>query len=82
MGPIAGTLTNIVAGIILLCLRPFHVGDYIEVPSNNVSGTVKEIGLFVCQLESFDNVLIVLVTMTVHAGCALTRKIPQPRKRT
>lgn len=26
-----GTLSNIAAGIMLLWLRPFHVGDYIEV---------------------------------------------------
>jgi small conductance mechanosensitive channel len=53
-----GTLTNIAAGIMLLWLRPFHVGDYIEVPSNNISGTVKEIGLFVCLLENFDGVFV------------------------
>jgi small conductance mechanosensitive channel len=39
-----GTLSNI-ASIMVLWLRPFHVGDYIEVSSNNISGTVKEIGL-------------------------------------
>jgi small conductance mechanosensitive channel len=53
-----GTLTNIAAGIMLLWLRPFHVGDYIEVPSNNISGTVKEIGLFACHLENFDGIFV------------------------
>lgn len=53
-----GTLTNIAAGIMLLWLRPFHVGDYIEVPSNNISGTVKEIGLFACLLENFDGIFV------------------------
>jgi len=53
-----GTLTNIAAGIMLLWLRPFHVGDYIEVPANNISGTVKEIGLFACQLENFDGIFV------------------------
>jgi small conductance mechanosensitive channel len=53
-----GTLTNIAAGIMLLWLRPFHVGDYIEVPSNNISGTVQEIGLFACQLENFDGIFV------------------------
>ncbi|HEY2105744.1 MAG TPA: mechanosensitive ion channel [Candidatus Binataceae bacterium] len=53
-----GTLTNIAAGIMLLWLRPFRVGDYIEVPSNNISGTVKEIGLFACQLENFDGIFV------------------------
>jgi small conductance mechanosensitive channel len=53
-----GTLTNIAAGIMLLWLRPFHLGDYIEVPANNISGTVREIGLFVCLLESFDGIAV------------------------
>jgi small conductance mechanosensitive channel len=53
-----GTLTNIAAGIMLLWLRPFRVGDYIEVPSNNVSGIVKEIGLFACVLENYDGVFV------------------------
>lgn len=53
-----GTLTNIAAGIMLLWLRPFHIGDYIEVPSNNISGTVKEIGLFACQVENFDGIFV------------------------
>jgi small conductance mechanosensitive channel len=51
-----GTLTNISAGIMLLWLRPFHIGDYIEV--NGMSGTVKEIGLFVCELETFDGIFL------------------------
>ena len=36
----------------LLYLRPFRVGDYIETPT--VAGTVKEIGLFVTHLETRD----------------------------
>lgn len=50
-----GTLSNIAAGLMLLWLRPFGVGDYIEV--NNVpglAGTVQQIGLFTCQLQAFD----------------------------
>jgi small conductance mechanosensitive channel len=53
-----GTLTNIAAGIMLLWLRPFQIGDYIEVPSNNISGTVREIGLFACLLENFDGIFV------------------------
>jgi small conductance mechanosensitive channel len=53
-----GTLANIAAGIMLLWLRPFHVGDYIEAPTNNISGTVKEIGLFACLLENAEGVFV------------------------
>ena len=47
-----GTLSNIAAGLMLLWLRPFGKGDTIEVGS--IAGTVREIGLFVTQLDSYD----------------------------
>jgi small conductance mechanosensitive channel len=49
-----GTLSNIAAGIMLLWLRPFRVGDYVETPA--VSGAVTEIGLFATEFETFDGV--------------------------
>ncbi|WFR96317.1 mechanosensitive ion channel family protein [Rhizobium tumorigenes] len=45
-----GTLQNIAAGIMLLVLRPFRVGEYIE--TGSVTGTVKEIGLFATELRT------------------------------
>jgi small conductance mechanosensitive channel len=54
-----GTLANIAAGIMLLWLRPFRVGDYIEVVSGTpFAGTVQEIGLFACRLETYDGLFL------------------------
>jgi small conductance mechanosensitive channel len=47
-----GTLQNIAAGIMLLVLRPFRVGEAIE--TKDVSGTVQEIGLFATELRTGD----------------------------
>jgi small conductance mechanosensitive channel len=49
-----GTLSNIAAGMMLLWLRPFRVGDYID--SGAVAGTVKEVGLFASELHSWDGI--------------------------
>ena len=49
-----GTLQNIAAGIMLLVLRPFKVGDYID--AGGISGTVDEIGLFTTDMTTFDGV--------------------------
>jgi small conductance mechanosensitive channel len=49
-----GTLSNIAAGMMLLWLRPFGVGDYIE--TSSAAGTVTEVGLFVTHLTSFDGI--------------------------
>ena len=46
-----GTLSNVAAGIMLLLLRPFGVGDWIE--ANGISGTVREIGLFSTWLKCY-----------------------------
>jgi small conductance mechanosensitive channel len=54
-----GTLANIAAGIMLLWLRPFPSGDYIEVAtSSGIAGTVREIGLFACNIVTFDGITI------------------------
>ena len=49
-----GTLANIAAGIMLLWLRPFKVGDYIE--AGGVAGTLKEVGLFACHIDTWDGI--------------------------
>lgn len=51
-----GTLTNIAAGIMLLYLRPFRTGDTIE--TANLTGKVKEVGLFVTHLETPEGVFL------------------------
>lgn len=50
------TLQNIAAGIMLLVLRPFRVGEHVEVGA--ITGTVEEIGLFATQLRSTDGIFI------------------------
>ncbi|QLF69957.1 mechanosensitive ion channel family protein [Peteryoungia desertarenae] len=47
-----GTLQNIAAGIMLLVLRPFRVGEYIE--TGSITGIVQEIGLFATELKTPD----------------------------
>lgn len=51
-----GTLQNIAAGIMLLALRPFRVGEYID--AGNVAGTIEEIGLFATELKTADGVFV------------------------
>jgi len=51
-----GTLGNVAAGITLLILRPFRVGDFIE--AGGIAGTVDTVGLFVTELHTADNVYL------------------------
>ena len=50
------TLGNIAAGIVIIFLRPFCKGDFIE--CDTVLGTVKEMGLFATDLETADGVFV------------------------
>src|SRR5574343_1444052 len=54
----SGLLGNFAAGICLLVLRPFQVGDYVQV--GGVEGTVLELGLFGTTLSTPDNVRTVV----------------------
>jgi small conductance mechanosensitive channel len=58
-----GTLQNIAAGIMLLVLRPFRIGEDIEVGA--MTGTVEEIGLFATQLRTADGVFLLAPNSTL-----------------
>jgi small conductance mechanosensitive channel len=58
-----GTLADVAAGVMLLVMRPFNVGDSVDIAG--VSGTVKEIGLVTTQMNTFDNVAMVLPNSNV-----------------
>ena len=45
-----GMLANVASGVMLLFLRPFNVGEYVE--AGGISGTVAEIGLFNTEIKS------------------------------
>jgi small conductance mechanosensitive channel len=51
-----GTLQNVAAGLMLLILRPFKVGDWIEAAGQ--SGACEEIGLFVTKLKDFEGMFV------------------------
>jgi small conductance mechanosensitive channel len=51
----SGLLSNFAAGAFIMVLRPFKVGDFIT--AGGVTGTVKEVGLFVTAINTLDNVM-------------------------
>lgn len=53
-----GTLSNVAAGMMLLILRPIKVGDVVNI--GDTFGVVDEIGLFITEMHSFDNIGIVM----------------------
>ncbi|MGX5845522.1 mechanosensitive ion channel family protein [Mesorhizobium sp. PL10] len=58
-----GTLQNIAAGIMLLALRPFRIGEYVEVGA--IAGTIEEIGLFATSLRTVEGVYVLAPNSTL-----------------
>jgi small conductance mechanosensitive channel len=54
----AGLLSNFAAGVFLIILRPFKVGDVIT--TSGITGTVKEIGIFSSTINTSDHVLTIV----------------------
>ena len=63
---LSGTLSNFAGGIVLLILRPFKVGDYIEAQGH--SGSVKAIQVFFTVLKTIDNRIITIPNGDLSTG--------------
>ena len=50
----SGLLANFAAGVFMVILQPFKVGDFVV--AGGVMGTVEEIGLFVTSINTLDNI--------------------------
>lgn len=53
-----GSLANFAGGVIIVIMRPYKIGDYIE--CDGQSGTVEDIKLFYTYLRTSDNKVIVI----------------------
>lgn len=53
-----GSLSNFAGGVLILLLKPFKLGDWIEV--NGISGSVKDISMFYTKLNTFGNQLAII----------------------
>ncbi len=58
-----GALSNVAAGVLLLALKPFRVGDAVDI--GGTAGVVDDMGLFVTRLTSFDGVPLFLPNSSV-----------------
>ena len=65
-----GTLSNVAAGVMILFLRPFKVGDYVS--AAGTAGTVAEVGLFTTELTTPDNVFISVPNSQIINGASIS----------
>jgi len=75
---LSGTLQNFAGGVILLILKPFKVGDYIEAQGH--AGLVKEIQIFNTILTTLDNKVVIIPNGGLSTG-AMTNYTKEETRR-
>ncbi len=63
---LSGTLQNFAGGVLILLLKPYKVGDYIE--AQGFAGTVKEIQIFHTIITTYDNKAIIIPNGGLSTG--------------
>lgn len=62
-----GSLSNFAGGVLLLFLHPFRIGDYIKI-SDEIQGSVEDIGLFYTSITTADNRVITVPNGSLSNG--------------
>lgn len=63
---LSGTLQNFAGGVLILLLKPYKIGDYIE--AQGYAGTVREIQIFHTIISTGDNKIIIIPNGGLSTG--------------
>ncbi len=73
-----GALSNIAGGLMILILRPFRVGDFVEIAG--YSGTVTDVGIFYTVLTTGDNKVVTIPNGTVMGDEIVNYSVKETRR--
>ncbi|WP_333696686.1 mechanosensitive ion channel family protein [Flavobacterium sp.] len=73
-----GSLSNFAGGVLIIMFKPFKVGDFIE--AQGVSGTVRQIQIFVTQLSTVDNQTIFVPNGSLSNGTIINFSFATTRR--
>ena len=73
-----GSLSNFAGGLVILLIRPFNVGDYVEGAGHN--GVIEKIGMFYTNMVSVDNKLILVPNGTLANGSIVNYSAKELRR--
>lgn len=74
------TLSNMIAGFVIMIDRPFRVGDRLRLPDGTIS-LVHEIGIRSTKFRTFDNTLIIVPNAELTKSTIHNTSYPAPRTR-
>ena len=73
-----GSLSNFAGGFIILLLRPFKVGDYIQ--TGEFEGAVEQLGVFYTTLTTVDNKVVLIPNGTLSNGSLINYSTKDTRR--
>lgn len=73
-----GALSNVAAGVMILALRPYRVGDVIETTGR--IGTVRALDLFTTELTTADNLKVVIPNSKVFGDVIVNKSFHERRR--
>lgn len=73
-----GALSNVAAGVLLLILRPYRVGDQVEIGPHQ--GVVKRLDLFITEIATFDNRRVTAPNAKILGDFIVTRTAYRRRR--
>jgi small conductance mechanosensitive channel len=73
-----GGLSNVAAGVMILLLRPYRIGDRVELAG--VVGRVRGLDLFTTRLHDLDNLVVIIPNSKVMAEKIVNYSMPDSRR--
>lgn len=73
-----GSLSNFASGILIIIMKPFKVGDFIE--AGGTSGIVEDVSIFTTELKTPDNKKIIIPNTPIMSG-SITNYSHYPSRR-
>jgi small conductance mechanosensitive channel len=73
-----GGLSNVAAGVMILLLRPYRIGDRVKI--NDIVGKVSGLDLFVTRLNDLDNSVVFIPNSKAFGDVIVNYSMPQSRR--
>ncbi len=73
-----GSLSNFASGVLIIILRPFKSGDYIEAAGQ--SGSVSKIEIFSTELHTPDNKVVIIPNSSIMSGAIINYSREKTRR--
>jgi small conductance mechanosensitive channel len=73
-----GGLSNVAAGVMLLLLRPYRIGDRVKI--GDVTGRVNGLDLFVTRLHDLDNSVVFIPNSKAFGDVIINYSMPENRR--